>query len=232
MRPVSQQTERGLSDLVDGAGETGDFRKSEAIDRAISADAGNPAKQRVARDLSRNKTGIELEDDLMPGDFSKVIRVRELSIEHAQFFRSQSDSGDQACSFASIEIEDRNLFSGLLAQPAGEEQRAKMISRGNVPLTRSDEDPRTLVNWPRKIPTPIIDGIRGRDESDPILIASNRSIKIRRFGRRCDAPIRAAYNPQKTRESRRIGHRRLRWGGYVNDPGIAGSAPARLAHLG
>ena len=42
----------------------------------------------------------------MPGDFSKVIRVRELSIEHAELFRSQSDSGDQACSFAAIEIEE------------------------------------------------------------------------------------------------------------------------------
>src|SRR5207247_6849786 len=111
---------------VYGAGETGGLRKSETIDRAISANARNPTKQRVARDLSRNKTGIELEDDLMPGDFSKVIRVREHSIEHAQFFRSQSDSGDQACSFASIEIEDRNLFPGLLAQQAGEEQLSKM----------------------------------------------------------------------------------------------------------
>ena len=115
-----------------------------------------------------------------------------------------ADSGNQARSFAAIEIEDRNLFSGLLAQPAGEEQRAKMISRGNVPLTRSDEDPRTLVDWPRKIPTPIIDGIRGWDENDSILIASNRSIKIRRFRRRCDAPIRATYNPYKTREPRRL----------------------------
>ena len=88
MRPVSQQTERGLSDLVDGAGETAAFRKSETIDRAISSDARNTAKQGVAGDLSRNKTGIELEDDLMPGDFSKVIGVRKFAIEYAQFIGS------------------------------------------------------------------------------------------------------------------------------------------------
>ena len=80
---IGEQTRCNPPDLLDRPRVAARVGKREAIDRAISADAGNTTKQRIARNLPRNKTGIELEDDLMPGDFSKVIRVRKLSIVHA-----------------------------------------------------------------------------------------------------------------------------------------------------
>ena len=84
----------------------------------------------------------------MPGDFPKVIGVSEFSLEHAQSVGSESDSGEQARAFAAIEIEDRDRFACLVAQLARDEQGAEVIARENIPLARSDEDPRAFRDRP------------------------------------------------------------------------------------
>ena len=150
---ISEQTQRGLCDVVDGAREAAAFRKGEPIDRAISTDAGNATEQSIPCNLTRNKTGIELKDDFMPGNFPKIIRIRKPSIEHAQFLGSQSDSGDQTRAFAAIEIEDGNSFACLLAELPRDDQRAEMISREHFPLARPDENPRALARSAMKNPS-------------------------------------------------------------------------------
>ena len=205
VRPVRQQTQRDLSDVVDRAREPATVRESEAIDRAISAHARNAAEQRVARDLPRNKTGIELENDFVPGDFPKVIGIGKLSIEHAQFFRSESDSGEQARAFAAIEIEDGDRFAGLLAQlvarpTARRDDFARGTFHSRVPMKIPERSPIGREKSQRRSSMGYGVGMKATRSA----AAANRPIEIRGFRRRRDATIRPIHDAHKTREPRRI----------------------------
>ena len=118
---VAYQTRRDLPDLGNGPVETAALWKSEAIDRAVSAHARDAAEKRVAGDLTRDETGIELKHDFVPTQFAQVIGISGLSVERAQFAGRKANSIQKTRTFSSIEVEDRHLLAGLRAELARNE---------------------------------------------------------------------------------------------------------------
>ena len=113
--PIVEQARCNLPDFFDRSGVTAALGKRQAIDGAISTDAGNPAEQRIAGDLAGDETRIELEDDFMFRDFSQIIRIGELAIEDAQLLRRKSDLAEKSRAFPTIVVKDRDFCASLVA---------------------------------------------------------------------------------------------------------------------
>ena len=91
------------------------------IHRAVSAHAGQSTEQGIARDLSGNEAGIELENNLVFRDHAEVFDVT------LPRFNTRSRSGPkpklrkQPFTFSAIQIENRDRFTGRFADLARHE---------------------------------------------------------------------------------------------------------------
>ena len=105
-------------------------------------------------------------------------------------------------STAAIEVEHRQWH----AEPARAQQRRSVVTRGNIPLARADENAGLLVRRNGEVPLSIFKWIRRWNEGDAggIAFAACAPINICRFGRARDAPVGLCHDAQKTRERRSI----------------------------
>ena len=81
---IFQQLECDRSDLADFPSDATSFRESDSFNRTIAADANRSAKKCVARHLARDATAVELQNDLMPGHLSQVIRKRLFLLDYVE----------------------------------------------------------------------------------------------------------------------------------------------------
>src|SRR6266404_1173096 len=102
--PIAEQVRCNLPDFLDRSRVTAALGKSQPIDGAVSADARNTTKQRIAGDLAGDETRVELEDDFVLRHFFQVIRIRELAIEHAQLLRRKFDFREKPRALAAVVI--------------------------------------------------------------------------------------------------------------------------------
>jgi hypothetical protein len=61
------------------------FRKRDSFYCAIASDTRDSAEQRVASDLTRNTTPVELQDDSVLRYLAKVIGIRLQSLDQPEF---------------------------------------------------------------------------------------------------------------------------------------------------
>src|SRR5205085_12327297 len=146
--------------------ETARLRKRQSIDRAIAANAGDAAEQRVACNLTRDKTGVELQDDFVPSQFSQIIGIRQLPVQNAELLGAEPQLGKKSSAFAPLVVENGDGLAGGLADASRDHERGEMITRRHVPFAGPDENSGALFEGPREIPARIVDRIRGRDERD------------------------------------------------------------------
>src|SRR2546423_2452548 len=73
---IFQQLEGHGSDFADRSSFTAGFGKRNSVNCAVAAAAWNPAEKRIACNMARDMTTIELQHNLMSGYIAQVIPVR------------------------------------------------------------------------------------------------------------------------------------------------------------
>ena len=156
------------------------------IDRTVSADARHATEKCVARDLTGNKTAVELQNNFVAADFAQVIGISQATIDHAQAARRKLERREKFCAGAPIAIENGDAPLRPRAQVASQKQRGKMISRRHIKFAGADKNSGTILRRARKIPSHIANRIRRRDKGHVLrrVLAAKGTKNFRRF-RRC-----------------------------------------------
>src|SRR5437879_14234 len=103
--------------------------------------------------------------------------------------------------FVAIQINNRDRLVRRLAQVPRDQKRCEMIARWHVPFACADEDSRLLGWIHTKIPSLILDWIRGWDKSHRHMVGfrPDALINFLGLGGRGDASVGLAYNFHEAR---------------------------------
>src|SRR6266487_4602204 len=198
---IFQQLKRDGSDFVDGASLATCLRERDPFNRAVSAHANGPAEKCVACHLTRHSTAVELQNYLMFGHLSQVIRIWFFLLDCPEFPVWKFYLPEQSSRFVSIQIQDCDRLARLFTKLPRDEQRRKMVARGHVPLACAEKNSRLFVRRYRKVPLSIFQRVWCWNEGDcgGTVFATCALIDLRSFRCRRNAAIGLSHNFHEAR---------------------------------